>query len=232
MRKPKRQRRHVAFCLPTYTGQIHTGTVATVYGEGMALQHRGDRFSIIDDVGSADIAWSRALAVAKFMASDATHLMFIDADVSGPPGCVRRLLEWDQHFVASIYPKRQDPIQFALRFIDESVGPVGHDNGLVEVAGVSGGFCLLSREMLRRMIVAYPALEFYCPQAPMNRAVALFDNYWYVQDGCRHRLSEDYAFCARWRELGGKVMVDPEITLAHTGYKRFTGKLLDYMEAA
>lgn len=232
MRKPRKARRHVVFVLPTYTGQIHTGTCTTVYGEGMALQHRGDRFSVIDDVGSADIAWSRALAVAKFLASDGTHLMFIDADVSGPPGCVRRLVDWGQDFVASVYPKRQEPLQFSLRYIDDAVGPVTHESGLLEVAGVAGGFCCLTRKMLVRMVTAYPSLEFVCTQAPLKRAVALFDNYWYVEDKARHRLSEDYAFCARWREVGGQVLIDPEITLGHTGYKRFTGRLLDHMQAA
>lgn len=233
MKKPKKQRRHVVFALPTYTGTIHTATCRTVYGEGRALEHRGDRFSVIDDVGSADIAFSRALAVARFLASEGTHLMFVDDDVSGPEGCVRRLLDYGQDFVASVYPKRQEPVEFALRYLDGMKGPVlDEESGLLEVAGVSGGFCCLSRKMLIRMIRAYPSLEFVCPQAPVKRAVALFDNYWYPGEDGRHRLSEDYAFCARWRECGGKVLIDPEITLGHTGYKRFTAKLTDYMKAA
>lgn len=233
MKKRKKQRKHVVFVLPTYTGQMHVETCATVYGEGRALEHRGDKFSVIDDVGSADIAWSRAVAVAKFLASDGTHLMFIDADVSGPEGCVRRLLEYDIDFVSSVYPKRQEPIEFPMRFLPDAKGPIlDNESGLLEVGGVAGGFCMMSREMLRKMVVAYPSLEFICNAAPLGRAVALFDNWWYVAQDGRHRLSEDYAFCERWRECGGKVLVDPEITLGHTGYKRFTGRLLDYMKPA
>lgn len=233
MKKRKSERVHVVFALPTYTGHIHTGTMRTVYDEGRSLEHRGDKFSIIDDVGSADIAWSRALAVVKFMQGPGTHLMFIDSDVSGPPGCVRRLVDYGGDFISSVYPKRQDPLQFSLRYVEGALGPVvDPETGLLEVAGVSGGFCCMSKEMLRRMIVAHPDLEFYCNAAPFNRSVALFDPLWYSDKDGKHRLSEDYSFCARWRQIGGKVLIDPEVTLGHTGYKRFTGRLLDYMKAA
>lgn len=212
---------------------MHTGTVQTIYGEGRALEHRGDKFEILDDLGGADIQWSRALAVVKFMQTEGTHLMFIDSDVSGPPGSIRRLLEYDLPFVASAYPKRQDPITFSFRYLEGASGPVyDQESGLLEVAGVSGGFCCMSREMLRRMIVAYPDLEFYCQLAPFYRSVALFDPFWYSDKDGRHRLSEDYSFCERWRKIGGKVLIDPEVTLGHTGNKRFTAKLLDYMKAA
>lgn len=231
MKKPKRQRKHVVFVLPTYTGRICTGTCATVYGEGRALEHRGDKFSVIDNVGSADIAWSRSLAVAKFLDSPGTHLMFIDDDVSGPPGCVRRLLDYDQDFVASVYPKRLDPIQFSLKFLPGAKGPVvDQESGLLEVAGVAGGFCCLSRSMLVKMIQAHPELEFVCKEAPMGYSPALFDHYWFKEKDGNHRLSEDYAFCYRWRDLGGKVLVDPSVTLGHTGPKRFTARLMDYMQ--
>lgn len=233
MKKPRTERRHVVFVVPTYTGRIHVSTMRTIYDEGRALEHRGDKFSIIDDVGSADIAWSRALGVCKFLQGPGTHLMFIDDDVSGPPGCVRRLLEYELDFVASVYPKRQDPIQFSFRFLEGQKGPIlDGESGLLEVAGVSGGFCCFSREMLRRMIVAYPELEFHCPPAPFGRAVSLFEPYWFSDGKVRHRLSEDYAFCERWRKIGGKVLIDPEVTLGHTGYKRFTARLLDHMQAA
>jgi hypothetical protein len=233
MKKPKRDRRHVVFAVPTLNGQTHSGTTRTVYGEGMALQHKGDRFSVMDNWLSADIAWSRALAVAEFMASDGTHLMFIDSDVSGPPGCVQRLLNYDLDFAASVYPIRLDPIQFKMHYLPGKPGPIfDAETGLFQIAKVSGGFICLSRAMLARMIRAHPELEFVCSVAPLGRAVALFDHYWYVDDEGPQRLSEDYAFCQRWTGLGGKVLIDPEITLGHTGNKRFTAKLADCMKPA
>lgn len=36
-------------------------------------------------------------------------------------------------------------------------------------------------------------------------------------------LSEDYAFCRRWRDLGGKVFVDTQSKLAHHGTFTYRG---------
>jgi hypothetical protein len=36
-------------------------------------------------------------------------------------------------------------------------------------------------------------------------------------------VSEDNVFCAKWKELGEKVYLDPTINLGHTGIKRWTG---------
>jgi len=227
----KRDRKHVVFVLPTYTGEIHVGTSATVYGEGMALQARGHRFSVMDDVGSADISFSRALAVAKFMDSPGTHLMFVDADISGPPGCVQRLLEYDVDFIAGVYVKRQEPFQFLMNYLDGCSGPrLDTETGLLEVRHVAGGFVCVTRRMLAKMLAKHADLEFICPPAPLGRAVSLFEHYWYTDQNGRHRFGEDYAFCERWRDMGGKVLVDPEITLGHTGHKRYTARLLDYLQ--
>ena len=35
-------------------------------------------------------------------------------------------------------------------------------------------------------------------------------------------LTEDWSFCRRWRELGGKIWADKTIGLTHVGYFRFT----------
>jgi hypothetical protein len=40
-------------------------------------------------------------------------------------------------------------------------------------------------------------------------------------------LSEDYAFCHRWRAIGGKVWVDLECKLMHLGQHLFRGDLAE-----
>jgi hypothetical protein len=36
---------------------------------------------------------------------------------------------------------------------------------------------------------------------------------------------EDFAFCERWNDLGGRVWIDPSITLSHVGDKDYSGTL-------
>lgn len=40
-------------------------------------------------------------------------------------------------------------------------------------------------------------------------------------------LAEDYAFCRRWRDIGGKVFVDPLCKLGHLGQHMYRGNLAE-----
>jgi hypothetical protein len=40
-------------------------------------------------------------------------------------------------------------------------------------------------------------------------------------------LSEDYAFCRRWRDMGGKIWVDLDCKLVHLGQHLFGGELAE-----
>ena len=46
------------------------------------------------------------------------------------------------------------------------------------------------------------------------------------QDTNRY-LSEDYAFCRRWIDIGGKVWVDLQCKLQHLGQHNFRGDLAE-----
>jgi hypothetical protein len=43
-------------------------------------------------------------------------------------------------------------------------------------------------------------------------------------------VSEDNVFCAKWKELGEKVYLDPTINLGHTGIKRWTGNFSEWIK--
>ena len=47
-------------------------------------------------------------------------------------------------------------------------------------------------------------------------------------DGGRY-LSEDFAFCRRWRAAGGQVFIDTQSNLAHHGQRTYTGNFARYL---
>jgi hypothetical protein len=211
--------------IPAYTGQIHLGTMRSLMTDILQLQHRGDAFTVHDECGNALIADARAVIVAEFLASDCDKLVFVDADVCWEAGALVRLLDRQEDFVAGIYPQRKDPINYCVKWLDK---PELHAvNGLLEVAGVPAGFMCLSRGMLQKMVEQYPDSEFYCETAPDKKAWALFADY---RIG-KHKMGEDYAFCKRWTDMGGKVWIDPEIKMGHVGYKTFQGHIGDWLKS-
>lgn len=212
--------------IPAYTGQIHLGTMRSLVNDLFALARRGDCAEVFDECGNAIISDARSLIVAKFLASDADQLVFIDSDVIWEAGALVKLVDHPVDFVAGIYPQRKDPINYCVQW-DTSKTDLMAINGLIEVKGVPAGFMRLSRSMLQKMTEHYKSLNFYCAEAPNNIACGLFDPY--SENG--FKFGEDYSFCRRWVDIGGSVWVDPEINMGHVGYKTFVGHLGNWLKS-
>jgi len=216
----------VWIAIPAYTGQIHLGTMRAIITDMLMLAERGDKVTIFDECGNAMIADGRGLIVSKFLDGDGTHLVFVDSDVSWEAGALVKLVDYPVDFVAGIYPQRKDPINYCVQWLSDRAQLIADpEHGLLEVAGVPAGFMCLSRTMLESMVEAYPDTEFYCEPAPDHKAHALFDPY---RIG-KIKFGEDYSFCRRWRDIGGKVWINPDLKLGHCGYKTFVGSLGDWL---
>lgn len=228
MPKPKRSSRHVWIAIPAYTGQVHLGTMRSIITDMLRLADRGDRVTIFDESGNAMIGDCRGLIVAQFLASDATDLVFIDSDVTWEAGALVKLVDYPVDFVAGIYPQRKDPEAYTLQYLPDRAQLVGDpETGLLEVMGVPAGFMRCSRPMLERMVQHYSDTAFYCEVAPNQTVHDLF-GAWRVG---RLKFGEDFSFCRRWREIGGKVWIDPDIRMGHVGFKTFMGSLGDWLRA-
>ena len=55
----------------------------------------------------------------------------------------------------------------------------------------------------------------------------LYHRLWLVDPDSRRYLSEDFAFCRLWRDIGGKVFVDLECKLNHLGQHMYRGDLAE-----
>lgn len=220
--------KHVWIAIPAYTGQIHLGTMRSIISDMLTLAERGDRVTIFDECGNAMIADGRGLIVAQFLSADATDLVFVDSDVAWESGALVKLVDAPVDFVSGIYPQRKDPVNFCVQWLtDRKELWADPATGLLEVAGVPAGFMRLSRAMCERLVGHYTDTEFYCEQAPNKKAWALFDPY---RIG-KLKFGEDYSFCRRWRDIGGKIWIDPNIRMGHVGYKTFMGNLGEWLKA-
>jgi hypothetical protein len=191
------------------------------------------------------ITRARSAIVAKFLDNPATtHLLFIDADICFTPDSVIRMLRFDHDFVAGLYPaKLLDWQQMAARFGQSGETPeeaglayVGDvcagaalkiDNGFAAGNYAGTGFQLIKRAVFERMMKAHPETKYKAlhafprPQNPSDNLYALFDCMIDPETGVY--LSEDYAFCRRWKKLGGEIWLDLASRLVHTGSYSFRG---------
>ena len=192
--------------IPSYSWTLSIPTVRSLVGDIIALAARGDTFTIYDEAGNTEISLARECIAKAFLESDADCLVFLDDDVCWQKGALLDLLDAPVDLVAGIYRKRTDAIEWPVRWLTGRKTLEAVD-GLLEVEAVPTGFLRLSRICVEKMHEAY--------------GNAMFDNI-------RHdagRYSEDISFCMRWRDLGGKVWISPEMQMGHVGPKLFSGSI-------
>lgn len=176
--------------------------------------------------------------VATFLTTPATHLMFIDADINFNASDVFKMITADKDVITAAYPTKiidwekmsqgkntvEDLRKNSVRYASGLASAVKTPDGLYEVQDGATGFMLIKRNVIERMIKYYPETR-YMPEIFDDASqegvekYALFDT---MIDNGRY-LSEDYTFCRRWQNMGGKIYVDPTIILDHVGTYTFKG---------
>ncbi|HET7849513.1 MAG TPA: hypothetical protein VFL51_10685 [Pseudolabrys sp.] len=181
------------------------------------------------------------LASAFLQMKEATHLMFIDADLTFEPELVHRMLAFDQDVVGGMYPAkairwnppaniigREPPSTATLQYVGKFCEGAEYERRGPFVTGVycATGFMLMKRSVIERMIEAYPETAYstdhvYTPGTGHRKNYALFECM--IDPETKEYLSEDFGFCKRWRAIGGKIWLDAEGALTHTGAYDFVG---------
>ena len=213
------------------------------------------RLSVAEDVETT-AAWSllrahqwaddlvrvRSRFVRAMLETNATRLLFVDADVSFDPAVIGGMLQTGHDFVVAPYPNRSginfqqiaspdDPrpveargYRYSMRLLPGQTALDVQPNGCAEIAGIGLGCALLSREMLETMVSHYTDLLFEdVVDGARHKTAALFQLM--IRDG--ELLSEDNAFCQRWRDIGGQVYAyfGPGSPVSHHGEYSFRGHI-------
>lgn len=178
--------------------------------------------------GIRPISSCRNFALAEFLASDCDDLVFVDDDLAWERGAFLKLLKHPVDFVCGAYPYRSDKGGFPVRWCNTPDIVADPETGLVEIQGTGFGFARITRNCAQRMVEAYEHLSYPEKGAPNDKAWLVFQLD-VVEDGIK--FSEDMIFGKRWRDIGGKVWLDPEIWFMHIGNKGFTGRLGDHLRA-
>lgn len=227
-------------CFGCQMSCVYLGSLLALQG---ACLQRGIECSI-DFLGNESLVErARNILAARFLQSDATHLLFIDADIGFNPDTVMRLLEADKDVATGVYSKKsfdwnqiraklaagdKEPVrQMGLDFnINIPTATATVDGGLVKVLDSATGFMLVKRGVLERMAERYKE-ELHCVNdimgQPIKEYVALFACM--IDPDTRRFLSEDYSFCRRYQALGGEIWADVQSPLAHVGTNVYRGDI-------
>lgn len=210
----------IAIGVPVY-GLVTLGFYTSMLSTALMMRERGVPMHTIHASGDSLVQRARNNIVAEFMATDASHLMFIDTDIEWNPDDILRLVGHGKDMVCGAYPKKQFPPVFALQPLLDEQGRSQRDpdTGAVRIRCAATGFLMIRRAVIERMMAAYPELRYRAyasdgiTEAARGYTYSLFDTI--TEPDAFY--SEDYGFCVRWERIGGEVWVDPAIQLKHHG---------------
>ncbi len=179
-----------------------------------------DTFDWVMDmvVGDSLVSRARNTLTARFLASDSTHLLFIDSDLIWGGEQVERLVKHNRDVVAGLYCKKSEGVaQLVMNKHAHQEQIVIDSDGVADVAYVGTGFMLIKRDVLVQMQQANPANSFLADESNIPE-----HDFWQVgvyayKDGTKRYLSEDWYFCQKCLDLGYKIYADTHVLAKHVG---------------
>jgi hypothetical protein len=156
-----------------------------------------------------------------------------------------KLIDADQEVIGCAYPHRKLPMleqlgdvpekeslqEWLSRHMGYSIRTAQKEvtNGIIEVSHIGCGLLLIAKKALNKLVNSVTKYDFDGEVTWFSRGnyYGFFD---YMQIG-NLSVTEDYAFCQRWRDVGGKVyaLVSEEIT--HVGDIAVQGRYADRLES-
>jgi hypothetical protein len=202
---------------------------------------------------SSLITQGRNMCVAEFLKKDFTHLLFIDSDIAFNEGAAGRLIEANKDVISIPYPLKDMNWDKGFKMIQEGKIKSALDlknkafyrypfkvpdpenikiqNKVIEVTHSPTGFMMIKREVFEKMIIAYPNLRIDQDQL-VNGKVEKLGHMWNFFDTLfdpekRTYLGEDFAFCKRWRDIGGTCHAWIGDYITHVGEHQYTSRFAD-----
>jgi hypothetical protein len=238
---------HLVVATPCFGGQVSSIYASSIFQLQRVLRSKSNvQLKVLMRDGDALITRARANLMTMFLDDPtATHFLFVDADIGFEPDQVFRLIESGADVVAGVYPikrvnwekvrraienKRPKLASASLDYVLEINDPdhVAVVNGFTRVRYAGTGFLMIRRHVFEKMCAHpdYSSLQFFREHsldalAGSPNRFALFECMIDPKTGTY--LSEDFAFCKRWTDIGGEIWADLESRLDHVGPSVYHG---------
>ena len=201
-------------------------------------------------IKSSLVTQGRNLCVSSFMETDSTHLLFIDSDIDFASESIFKMIASKKDVISVPYPLKNLDWKTAWEKIQNGKIKNEHDlkykalyqypmklpnekditieNGVIEVTHSPTGCMLIKREVIEKMMKQYPELQKTIINGKMTNRPFFYNLFDTDFDPVKKSyLGEDFAFCKRWRDLGGKchALVTEKIT--HIGEHQYRASFWD-----
>jgi len=204
---------------------------------------------------SSLVTQGRNLCVSDFLnhKHNYEYLLFIDSDIDFEYKTIMRMIEADKDIISCPYPLKNynfdkvwkrmhetdmvknkedllsNGLMFPMKVKDKKNITV--EKGIIEVTHAPTGCMLIKRDVINKMIKNHPELEIFQPTMINGKEVKR-ENFYNLFDtlhepDTKRYFGEDFGFCQRWTNMGGKVhaLIDEHIN--HVGEFSYKGCFFD-----
>lgn len=198
--------------IPEYSGKLDFEIIRCLLIEQAIAMSAGDEITFNLLSGNAGIVQARNQLATEFLESGFDRLVFLDGDISFEPGAIVKLARQPVDLVGGGYRYKQTNENYPIRWLDKEE-LWANEHGLLEVEMIPTGFMAISRSLFEKLLEKYPE------RSKTKQCGVLAYCFFQMPFIDGHLYGEDFQFCKDWREIGGKVFLDPEINLTHWGFK-------------
>jgi len=206
---------------------------------------------------SSLVQQGRNLCVSEFLSDSENYdyLLFIDSDIDFQSKTIFTMMDKDKDIITCPYPmKTLDWDKSWRRLHAEKIDEVNHlqksgftfpvkvnnkdsitvKDGVMELSHAPTGCMLIKRSVIEKMIKHYPELKINQPTI-INGKETFKPNFYNLFD-CLHDsetkefYGEDFGFCKRWTDMGGKVHAYVLDYITHVGEYQYSGRLWDELQ--
>ena len=203
---------------------------------------------------SSLVTQGRNLCVSSFLNSEHkySHLLFIDADINFTPESIFEMIALDREVIAIPYPMKTinwdkvDRLSKEIKYKNSTeLSTLGFtypikvadtsniivQNNVIEVTHAPTGCMLIKRQVFDKMIEKYPDLEINQPtilNGEETKNKNLYNFFDTLHDPVTKKYyGEDFGFCQKWRDIGGKCYCYIGRFITHVGEYQYSGRFRD-----
>lgn len=206
---------NVLLVTPTFSNTVHAPYATSLAKTAGILSAAGiELHTRLSVTGSLLISARNALINNFLEEKEFSHVLCVDSDLGWNPDAVLKMLEFDEEFVAGVYPMKESSTFLFRPCLKENGSLMTLEKGLIKMNYIPAGFMLIKRSVFEKIIQKFPELK-YKPKDPKGGpgGYAFFNTELY--DG--EFWGEDYVFCRKAREAGVDIWVDPTVQFWHGG---------------
>ena len=226
----------VFFPLLCYNQTCNVNYMLSVISLIQKCQELNIKLTLYPILAESLVSRGRNSAIAHFMGSSATHIVFIDSDIVFNPTDVFKLLNSGKSVIGAVYPKKFLKTQNnALQVEFNANGNVGLEGDVCLVDYVPSGFLCVQRDAIEKLIEKNSDLKYTNSIEGYHSDESVEYYYDFFKPGVdpvtKKYLGEDYGFCKLLKDGEVPMYVYPNITLAHVGYFNYIGNFQELINS-